>query len=260
MLHEPSSEKRPLQAKGEDTPTARLELIMGAEGLARVRGARVLVLGLGGVGSNCAEALARGGVGDLILVDGDAVQASNINRQAIAFPDTVGMRKVEAARRLIERINPDVRVETIDRTVLPENLADLLAQTGASDGRVDYVADAIDTISTKIALAEEAERCGFRLISSMGTAMKVRPERLEVTDIEKTAGDPVARVMRRELRKRGIHHLKVVSSPERPRALRSGKEGASRERRPPLGTVSFVPPVAGMLMAGEIIRELAGIK
>lgn len=260
MLHEPSSEKPPLQAKGEDTPTARLELIMGAEGLARVRGARVLVLGLGGVGSNCAEALARGGVGDLILVDGDVVQASNINRQAIAFPDTVGMRKVEAARRLIERINPDVRVETIDRTVLPENLADLLAQTGASDGRVDYVADAIDTISTKIALAEEAERCGFRLISSMGTAMKVRPERLEVTDIEKTAGDPVARVMRRELRKRGIHHLKVVSSPERPRALRSGKEGVSRERRPPLGTVSFVPPVAGMLMAGEIIRELAGIK
>ena len=238
----------------EDSPTSRLERIWGAEGVARVQRARVLVLGLGGVGSNCLEALARGGVGHLVLVDCDTVQASNLNRQAIAFTTTVGLRKTEAARRLVALINPAAEVELIDQRVTPENLPQLLADTGAADGRVDYVVDAIDTVSAKIALAEAAEQCGFKLISAMGAAMKVHPERLEITDIEKTTGDPLARVMRRELRKRGIRHLKVVSSPERPLAPRA--KPAGRGDRSHLGTASFMPPVMGQLIAGEVIREI----
>lgn len=240
-----------------DTPTARLELILGAEGLARVQAARVLVLGLGGVGSNCVEALARGGVGHLILVDDDVVQPSNINRQAIAYVDTVGMRKTAATRQLVRRINPQARVELIDCFVLPENLPDLLARTGAADGRVDYVVDAIDTISTKIALAEEADRRGFKLISSMGAAMKLHPECLEIVNYDKTSADPVARIMRRELRKRGIKRLKVVSSTERPVAPRV--KPAGRGDRSHLGTASFMPPIMGQMIAGEVIRELAGL-
>ena len=250
-----------VNARGTDpaeAPFSRLELAVGADGLERLQRARVMVLGLGGVGSACVEALTRGGVGGLVLVDGDTVQPSNINRQVIAFTDTVGMRKTDAARLMALRINPEARIETVNRFVLPEDLPELLAETGAADGGVDYVVDAIDTIATKIALAEASERYGFKLVSSMGTAMKVHPELLEVTDIEKTAGDPVARVMRRELRKRGIRHLTVVCSTEHPRPCRN-ETGAAPGRRAPLGTVSFVPPVAGMLMAGEVIRTLAGL-
>ena len=148
-----------------EAPFSRLELAVGADGFERLQRARVLVLGLGGVGSACAEALVRGGVGALVLVDGDTVQPSNLNRQVIAFTDTLGMRKTEAARLMARRINPEARIETVRPLVLPEDLPELLTETGAADGGVDYVVDAVDTIATKIALAEASERYGFRLVA-----------------------------------------------------------------------------------------------
>ena len=233
----------------------RTEMLLGKEGMLRLRQASVAVFGVGGVGSHCIEALARSGVGRLLLIDNDTVSLTNINRQSIAYHSTVGRYKTEVMKERIRDIDPETQVETWETFVLPDNLEQFFA------GPVDYIVDAIDTVSTKIALAELACRRKIPLISSMGTGNKLHPELFEIADIYQTSVWPLCRVMRRELKNRGIPHLKVVYSREKPASVRNEDEVEKRETgRPVPGSVSFVPPAAGLLMAGEVIRELTGIQ
>ena len=234
---------------------SRTEMLLGKEGMLRLRRASVAVFGVGGVGSHCIEALARSGVGRLLLIDNDTVSLTNINRQSIAYHSTVGRYKTEVMKERIRDIDPETQVETWETFVLPDNLEQFFA------GPVDSIVDAIDTVSTKIALAELACRRKIPLISSMGTGNKLHPELFEIADIYQTSVCPLCRVMRRELKNRGIPHLKVVYSREKPAAVRNEDEAEKRETgRPVPGSVSFVPPAAGLLMAGEVIRELTGIQ
>ena len=246
-----------------ESATDKLELIVGAAGLARLAAAHVLVLGLGGVGSNCVEALARGGVGNLMLVDRDTVQPSNINRQAIAFTSTLGRRKVDAMRDMVADINPAACVETRHMLVLRENLDDLLAQAQAwardAGGELDYVVDAIDTVSTKLALAEAAQQRGLPLVSSMGAANKIHPECLRIADLYDTVNCPLCRIMRKECRKRGIRRLRVLYSCEEPVRV-PVRQGAARAERSNLGTISYMPPIMGQMVAGAVIRSIAGLE
>lgn len=229
---------------------------MGKEGLKKLSASTVLVLGCGGVGSNCVEALARGGVGKIIVADHDVVSESNINRQAIAFHSTIGRPKVEVMEQMIHDINPDIEVVALKQFVLKENLSEFL-DTYAT--QADYVVDAIDTISAKLALAEQAQvRKDMKLISSMGGANKLCPECFRFSDLKDTVNCPMCRIMRKEARKRGIEHLRVLYSCERPVST-TAKEGATRRERTDLGTASFIPPIMGQMIAGEVIKELAGI-
>ena len=240
---------------------SRTELLIGAEGMELLKGSSVMVFGVGGVGSHCIEALARSGIGKLILIDNDTVSLTNINRQSIAYHSTVGQFKTLVMKERIRDIDPSINVKTYETFVLPENLGRLLDQeeeTGA--GKIDYIVDAIDTVSAKLALAEEAQRRGIRLISSMGTGNKLHPELFEIDDLSKTSVCPLCRVMRRELKQRGIQHLKVLYSKEKPvdtGGRETGEEPGVRRSIP--GSFSFVPPTAGLLIAGEVIRELAGL-
>lgn len=240
---------------------ARTELLIGEDGLKRLKDSSVMVFGVGGVGSHCIEALARSGVGRLILVDNDAVSVTNINRQSIAYHSTIGRMKTEVMRERIRDIDPEITVRTYETFVLPDNLADLLDQAEKStEGKIDYIIDAIDTVSAKIALVEESLKRGIRLISSMGTGNKLHPELFEIADLADTSVCPLCRVMRRELKQRGIMHLKVLYSKEKPVdtcGRSTGEDSGARRSLP--GSISFVPPVAGLLIAGEVIRELAGI-
>ena len=239
---------------------ARTELLIGEDGLKRLKDSSVMVFGVGGVGSHCIEALARSGVGRLILVDNDAVSVTNINRQSIAYHSTIGRMKTEVMRERIRDIDPEITVRTYETFVLPDNLADLLDQAEKNtDGKIDYIIDAIDTVSAKIALVEESLKRGIRLISSMGTGNKLHPELFEIADLADTSVCPLCRVMRRELKQRGITHLKVLYSKEKPVdtcGRSTGEDPGARRSLP--GSISFVPPVAGLLIAGEVIRELAG--
>ncbi|MEE1314708.1 MAG: tRNA threonylcarbamoyladenosine dehydratase [Faecalimonas sp.] len=234
---------------------SRTELLLGADGLERLANATVMVLGVGGVGSHCIEALARSGVGTFILVDSDKVSISNVNRQSIAYLSTVGEYKTKLMKYRIRDINGEARVFTYEQFVLPENLHTVFTH------KVDYIVDAIDTVTAKLAIAEYAKEQKIPLISCMGTGNKLHPELFEITDISKTSVCPLCKVMRRELRARGISHLKVLYSKEEPIAVKeqAGEEGAGARRRVP-GSVSFVPPVAGLLIAGEVIRELAAVE
>lgn len=234
---------------------SRLLRLVGEEGLERLRQTKVAVLGLGGVGSNCAEALARGGIGHLVLVDRDAVEASNINRQAIAFHSTVGRRKVEVMREMVVDIDPSIEVTACDRFIVAENVSAFFDEHGQD---VDYVIDAIDTVSAKLALAEYAVGKPFKLISSMGAANKIHPECLRFADIFETVNCPLCRIVRKEARKRGIDHLRVLYSDEIPVAVQVAA-GAERRDRTNLGTVSFMPPIMGQMIAGAVIREVAGL-
>ena len=237
----------------------RLRVMLGDDGLTRVENASVLVFGCGGVGSSCIEALARGGVGTLIIVDKDVVAPSNINRQAIAFHSTVGKRKVDVMAAMIADINPECRVIAHDAFVLAENLEALLAEClHEAGGHIDYVVDAIDTVSTKLALAAFAQDQGFELISSMGGAKKVHPECLRVADVHKTVNCSLARIMRKECRKRGIKHLRVLYSCEEPVRI-AAAPGAERSERSDLGTASFMPPIMGQMIAGEVLRHITGL-
>ena len=221
---------------------ARTARLLGDEGMERLKNARVLVFGLGGVGSYIVEALARSGIGALTLVDADVVDVTNINRQLVADISTVGADKVEVAKNRVLAVNPACRVTVKKMLYLPE-------KSGEFDfSSYDYIADAIDNVSAKISLAVEADRAGTPLIAAMGTGNKLHPEMLEIADISKTSVCPLARVMRTELRKRGINHLKVVYSKEEP------IKGADGERI--IGSVAFVPSVAGLMMAGEIVRNI----
>ena len=243
----------------QETAKDRLRVIMGEDGITRLEAASVMVLGCGGVGSSCVEALARGGVGTLVIVDKDAVAPSNINRQAIAFHSTVGKRKIDVMAAMVADIDPECRVVAYDDFVLAENIEELFDRAvTAVGGHLDYVVDAIDTISTKLAIAELAERRGFRLISSMGGAKRLHPECLRIADVHKTVNCPLARIMRKECRKRGIRHLQVIYSCEEPVRI-AAAPGAARAERTDLGTASFMPPIMGQMIAGEVLRAISGV-
>lgn len=233
---------------------SRTELLIGEDGLERLANATVMVLGVGGVGSHCIEALARSGVGTLILVDNDKVSLTNINRQSIAYLSTVGDYKTKLMKDRIDDINMRTNVYTYETFVLPENLQTIFERP------VDYIVDAIDTVTAKLAVAEYAKVHDIPLISCMGTGNKLHPELFEITDISKTSVCPLCKVMRKELKERGIYHLKVLYSKEKPvdtSARDTEKEKGMRRALP--GSISFVPPVAGLLIAGEVIREIAGV-
>ncbi len=243
------SAQQPFPARYE-----KLRTLWGEEGLRRIMDAHVLVLGVGGVGSNCIEALARGGVGRLTILDRDVVAESNINRQAIAFYSTIGKRKVDVMSAMIEDINPEAQVTKIFGFLRQEEMMEFL-DAHACD--VDYVVDAIDTVSAKLKLAELAPNYSFKLISSMGGANKIHPECFKIADLYETVNCPLCRIMRKEGRKRGIQQLKVLYSCEQP--LETEVEaGWDRHERSDLGTASFVPPIFGQMIAGEVLRDLAG--
>lgn len=244
----------------EERPFDRLQIILGAEGLARLRSANVMVLGLGGVGSNCAEALARGGVGHLVLVDRDVVGPSNVNRQAVAWRSTMGQPKCDVMRRLVADINPDCEVTTLHAFLDKDRLAQQLDALP----RPDYVVDAIDTVAQKLRIAQWCQERGYREISSMGGANKLDPTRLRVSDVSRTKADPLCKVMRKECRKRGIRHLQVVWSDEVPLRVEPITGPRDHSTRPAdkgtiLGTMSYIPPVMGQIAAGRVICDLAGL-
>ena len=232
----------------------RTGMLLGEEALDRLCSARVAVFGIGGVGGYTVEALARSGVGHITLVDSDTVSLSNINRQILATHSTVGMLKVEAAKRRILDINPEAVVETFPIFYTPQT-ADRFDFT-----RYDYIVDAIDTVTGKLALVERANAAGTPIICCMGTGNKLKPEAFEVADISKTSMCPLARIMRKELGKRGIRHLKVVYSKEEALTPTGWEEEAAAigKRQIP-GSVAFVPGAAGLILAGEVIRDIAGI-
>jgi len=218
----------------------RLKLLIGEENFSKLNSATVAIFGVGGVGSFTAEALARSGIGHLVLIDKDNIDATNINRQIHALNSTVGKSKVEVMRERIHDINPAAQVDTIQKFLLlgepVENF--FICQ-------YDYVVDAIDTLTAKIFLVEECERRGIKIISSMGAGNKLDPTRFKVSDIFQTSVDPVAKIMRKKLRERGIKNLKVVWSDEPPRPVKDF-----------IGSVAFVPSVAGLIMAGEVVKDL----
>ena len=244
---------------------SRTRLLIGEEGLDRLRRARVAVFGIGGVGGYVCEALIRGGVGALDLTDNDRVCLSNLNRQIIATRGTVGRLKTEVMAERIRDINPDAKVEIRNCFVLPENVGDFPFEA------YDYVVDAVDTVAAKLALIQRAAETGTPVISCMGTGNKLDPGKLRVADISETRVCPLARVMRRELKRRGIEKLKVVYSeeeplrpagtpeiPDEPDVQGPGETEGERTRRSVPGSVSFVPPAAGLLIAAEVIRDLIG--
>ena len=234
----------------------RSEMLLGAQALERLAKSRVAVFGVGGVGGYVVEALARSGVGALDLVDGDTVAESNVNRQIIATQSTLGRSKVDVAAERVRDINPDCAVTARRVFFLPENAGefDFFAY--------DYVVDAVDTVTAKLAIVERSVAAGTPVISAMGAGNKLDPTAFTVADISKTEVDPLARVMRRELRKRGIYHLKVVYSREQPLTPASPDDGdnAGEGRRSTPGSVAFVPSVAGLIIAGEVVRDLCGIE
>ncbi len=233
---------------------SRTELLLETEGLNKLKSGKVLVFGVGGVGSHCIEALARSGVGHLILVDNDVVSVSNINRQSIAYHSTVGEYKTQVMKKRIEDICPDIQVDTKELFVLPDNLDEIITDD------IDYIVDAIDTVTAKLAIVEIAKKKNIPLIASMGTGNKLHPELFEITDISKTSMCPLCKVMRRELKARGIYNLKVLYSKEKPLEIGGRETGENKGMRRALpGSISFTPPVAGLLIAGEVIRNLVGI-
>lgn len=228
---------------------SRTELLLGQEAMDRLRRSRVAVFGIGGVGGHVVEALARAGIGRLDLIDHDKVSMSNINRQIIATLDTVGMDKVDVMKKRILSINPEAQVETHRCFYLPEN-ADTFDLS-----QYAYVVDAIDTVTAKIELILRAKKAGVPIISCMGTGNKLNPMQLEIADIYQTSVCPLAKVMRRELRKRNVEKLKVLYSKEEPI-----KNYLSVQGRAVPGSVSFVPSAAGLIIASEVVREISGLK
>ena len=221
---------------------SRTEMMIGTHGVEKLKNTRVAVFGVGGVGGYVVEALARAGGGASDIVDNDTVSESNINRQIIALSSTVGKKKVDVMKARILDINPNCRVNAIDVFFLPETPLDFSAY--------DYVADAVDTVTAKIEIICRAKQNGIPVISCMGTGNKLNAGLFAVEDIAKTTVCPLARAMRRELKKRGVEHVKVVYSTEDPIRTETGE----KMRIP--ASISFVPSVAGLLMAGEIIRDL----
>lgn len=236
---------------------SRSRLLLGSEGMDKLRNARVILFGLGGVGGYVAEALARSGIGHIDLVDDDTVSLTNLNRQLLATHATLGMHKVDVAAERIRSIDPTIEVRTSKTFYLPETAEQF------DFSQYDYVLDAIDTVTGKLELIAQAKAAGTRVISCMGTGNKLDPTAFKVADISKTSGCALARIMRKECGKRGIKGVKVVYSEELPLEpilsendpMEPQREGSSRRSTP--GSTAFVPGVAGLIMAGEVIKDIA---
>ena len=234
-------------------------MLIGSAAMEKLAASHVMVFGIGGVGSFTVEALARSGVGNLTLIDDDCICLTNINRQLHATTQTIGRFKVEVMKERVLDINPQARVTVIQKFYLPENAEEFFATN------CDYIVDAIDTVTAKIDLIVRAQSKGVPVISSMGAANKMDPTQFEVADVFKTTVCPLAKVMRYELRVRGVKALKVVYSKEKPLTPQAGecppepvRPGAARRQIP--GSISFVPSVAGLILAGEVIKDLIGYK
>lgn len=243
---------------------SRTELLLGKEAMERLAGCRVAVFGIGGVGGYVCEALARSGVGAFDLIDNDTVCLSNLNRQIIATQKTIGRYKTDVMKERILDINPQAKVNTYQCFFLPENASDFPFE------QYDYVVDAIDTVTAKIELVLQCQKLGIPIMSSMGAGNKLDPTRFRVADIYKTTMDPLAKVMRKELKARGVKKLKVVYSDEEPIVPleNPNNDGKSEEcvapepvtRRSIPGSTAFVPSVAGLIIAGEVIKDLISWK
>ena len=248
-------------------PFCRTELLVGEDGIEKLKNSKVIVFGIGGVGSFAVEALTRAGVGNLVLVDNDTVCISNLNRQIHATTKTVDMVKVEAMKERIKLINPECKVEAKQVFVTAENIPDLITDD------IDYVVDAIDTVTSKLALAEYCYKNEIKIMSSMGTVNKLDPTMFQVSDVYKTKVCPLAKVMRYELKRRGVKKLKVLYSEEIPTKPKTedvvtcktgcvctgGTKKCAAKRQIP-GSIAFVPPVAGMIIGGEVIKDIINYK
>ena len=237
-----------------DRRFARTEMLLGSAGAVRLAVASVAVFGIGGVGSYAVEALARAGIGRLTLVDHDVIDVTNINRQIHALTETVGKPKTEAMAQRIRSINPACEVREIRAFYQPDDADRFFPE------QYDYVLDAVDTVTAKIDLAVQCHRRGIPLIAGMGAANKLDPSLFEVMDIYATKGDPLARILRKKLKERGVPRLKVVCSCERPRTPEAGEETPAAGRRTVPASISFVPSAAGLMMAGAAIRDLLNIR
>lgn len=230
-----------MRLKVEETWTSRTELLIGKEGTEKLKKAKVAVYGIGGVGSFVVEGLIRAGVGHIVLIDNDIISISNLNRQIHATHQTIGKRKIEVMKQRILEINPGAMVDTYMAQEIEEGEENII------DKSFSYVVDAVDTVTTKLKLIEKANQLQVPILSCMGTGNKLEPAKFEITNIEKTSVCPLARVMRKELKKRGIDKVKVLYSKEEPRQ--------AKEQKTP-GSISFVPSVAGLMIAGEVIRDI----
>ncbi len=229
---------------------SRTEILIGKEAMERLKCAHVAVFGLGGVGGYAAEALARSGVGTLTLVDNDTISETNLNRQIIALQSTVGMKKTDAAEQRIKSINPDIKIIKRDVFYLPETAESF------DFSEYYYIVDAVDTVKAKLTLAENAQKSNTPIISSMGTGNKLHPEMLEIADISETSICPLARVMRKECKARGIKKLLCVYSKEAPLTPAQTEETKGTLGRPVPGSTAFVPGTAGLIIAGRVINDL----
>lgn len=226
---------------------SRTELLIGKGGVEKLHNSKVAVFGIGGVGSFVVEGLVRSGVGNFVLVDKDVVDITNLNRQIIATRETIGMPKVEIAKKRILDINPEANVEIHQEFFMPDS-------NEIFDNTFDYIVDCVDTVTAKIELVIRAKRFDIPIISCMGTGNKLDPTKFEVSDIFETSVCPLAKVMRKELKARGIDKLKVVYSKEEPMKIDSNEDNFNKKQTP--GSISFVPSVAGLIIAGEVIKDL----
>lgn len=228
----------------------RTEMLLGSEAVHKLKQCRIAVFGIGGVGGYTVEALARSGIGTLDLIDNDTVSLTNINRQIIALHSTIGMNKTEAAKKRLLDINPNIKINTYNTFFTPENSGEF------NFSQYDYIVDAIDTVSGKIELAVQADKANVPIISSMGAGNKLDPTRFEVSDIYKTSVCPLARVMRRELKKRNIRKLKVVYSKEEALSPKCESDEDSGMKRQTPASIAYVPSVVGLIIAGEVINDI----
>lgn len=231
---------------------SRTEMILGLESMNILKKSCIAVFGIGGVGSFAVESFARSGIGKLILIDNDKISITNLNRQIHADYNTVNKLKTEVMKERILNINPDVEIEIFNDFVLYDNIGNIIKEG------IDYIVDAVDTVTAKIAIVQEAERLNIPVISCMGTGNKIYPEMLEIDDIYKTSVCPLAKVMRHEMKKRNIKKLNVCFSKEKPIIPNNFNKEVSSKRCIP-GSVSFVPSVAGLMISGYVIRDLIKI-
>ncbi len=237
-----------------DKKFSRSEILFGSESMKKLQNSRVAVFGIGGVGGYTVEALVRSGIGSIDIIDNDTISETNINRQIYALTDTVGQYKVDVAEERILKINPECKVRKFKTFYMPENSSEF------NFTEYDYIVDAIDTVTGKIEIIENAYKCGTPVISSMGAGNKINPAEFEVTDIYKTSVCPLAKVMRHELKKREIKKLKVVYSKEKPLTPQNTDEEVIGSRKQIPGSNAFVPSVVGLIIASEVIKDLIGKK
>lgn len=230
----------------EEKWNSRTELLIGKEGIEKLQNAKVAIYGVGGVGSFVAEGLARSGIGNMVLIDNDVVSISNLNRQIHANIETIGKKKVEVMKERILKINPNAKINTYMADEIENGEESII------DSTFSYIIDAVDTVSTKLKLIERANKLNVPIISAMGAGNKLDPTRFEVTDIYKTSVCPLAKVMRKELKNRGIKKLKVVYSKEQPIKHETNE---MYEKRVP-GSIAFVPSVVGLIIASEVIKDI----